>query len=181
MTNPQNSTTQTHPSASNPHSPCPKWLRSEGEHTLHEGETEISNSIRGSRPSPKVKSNLGISLRPAYRFPHSYRSHSRLEKTYPGICGTSRDSKNWRRSAVFGGGIKWVNKKSSNFRTSSYSGQIRTYAGSLESWKWGEFNCDISEGNGSLLWGVKMEWMIEEGFYDGKPISEVWIFSWGVG
>ena len=48
MTNPQNPTTQTLSSASNPHSPRPKWLRNEGEHTLHEGEAgNISNSIRG--------------------------------------------------------------------------------------------------------------------------------------
>ena len=38
MTNPQNPTTQTLSSASNPHSPRPKWLRNEGEHPLHEGE-----------------------------------------------------------------------------------------------------------------------------------------------
>ena len=47
--------------------------------------------------------------------------------------------------------------KSGNFRTSSYGGRIQTYAGSLESWKRGEYDGDISEGNGSLLWGLKME------------------------
>ena len=59
MTNPQNPTTQTLSSASNPHSPRPKWLRSEGEHSLHEGEAgKLAIAQGGPRPSPKVESNL---------------------------------------------------------------------------------------------------------------------------
>ena len=48
-------------------------------------------------------------------------------------------------------------QKSGNFRTSSYGGWIRTYAESLESWRRGESDGGIFEGNGNLLWGVKME------------------------